>query len=110
MSEELRERVVGLLLEQYLDKGFGTIRSLAQQAYIQGQMEAYQRGKAEATSGAMEMLHGLIEDGPYCNDDGECSFCGFAPNDSEDLDSLIAHKTDCKWRVAKEYLAAPEAR
>ena len=54
---------------------------------------------------AVGLLKELIESGPYCNDDGECSFCSFAPNDSEDLDHLICHKETCEWRLAKEALA-----
>lgn len=55
-------------------------------------------------TGMTALLAGVIEDGPYCDDEGSCFFCQFQPNDSEELEHLIAHKPDCKWRVAKEAL------
>ena len=56
-----------------------------------------------------ELLVELLSNGPYQNDDGECSFCCFAPNDSEDLDHLIAHKETCLYRRAKEHISALSA-
>lgn len=62
--------------------------------------------RPEMVRRGLELLRELIEAGPYCDGDGECSFCPFAPNDSEDLDHLIAHSEKCLYRRANEYLGA----
>lgn len=60
----------------------------------------------QATSSTL--LRELMADGPYETEDGECSFCQFAPNGDagQDLDDLEAHREACLYRRAKEHIAA----
>lgn len=60
MSEQ-REKIVGLLIEQFLNKGLGTIRSMCEQAFIHGQKEAYARGRADGTAERNKMWNEITE-------------------------------------------------
>jgi hypothetical protein len=64
------------------------------------------RRKERELRSAKAVVHGLIDSGPYQNEDGECSFCLYAPAESEDLDNLIQHQDRCEYRRGKEWIAA----
>jgi hypothetical protein len=57
---------------------------------------------------ALSLLKALIDNGPYIDEDGECSFCRFYGNDSDETENVFLHKDKCLWKRGKKLLAAQE--